>query len=106
MGKPSRDKGLRFERSVVHALSAFGLHARRIPLSGAAGGEFKDDILVDDTAGRTHRLECKKRGTGTGFKTLYDWLAGADGLVVARDRDEALVVVRLKDYAKLLGGDQ
>ena len=103
-GRSSQRKGANFERSIVHAFSAFGLKARRVPLSGAVGGEFQDDVLVDDATGRTHRLECKKRKTGSGFKTLYDWLQGADGLVVARDRDEALVVIRLKDYAELLGG--
>ncbi len=36
MGKPSRDKGARRERQLVLLHTEAGIHAERVPLSGAA----------------------------------------------------------------------
>jgi Holliday junction resolvase len=89
-GRRSRDKGNRTERHLVRVLQAAGFAAERIPLSGAAGGSFTGDLNVP-LLGRDRRVEVKVRGTG--FAQLYGWLAGADLLVVKRDRDEPLVVI-------------
>jgi len=97
-GKASRDKGCRFERSVVAVLQAAGLGGERIPLSGAAGGSFCGDITVP-VNGIDRRLECKVRRSG--FAQLYNWLPGNFALVIARDRSEPLVVMRLADFAAL-----
>ena len=37
-GKAPRQKGERFERSIVKALGEAGISARRVPLSGSAKG--------------------------------------------------------------------
>jgi hypothetical protein len=59
----------------------------------AAGGKFAGDISVP-VLGLDRRVEVKCRGTG--FAQLYKWLAGADMLVVKRDRDEPLVILSLR----------
>jgi Holliday junction resolvase len=92
-GRRSRDKGNRTERAVVHLLQAAGFAAERIPLSGSAGGKFAGDVSVP-LLGVDRTVEVKCRGTG--FAQLYKWLAGADILVVKRDRAEPLVVLPLR----------
>jgi Holliday junction resolvase len=94
MGKKSRDKGNRFEREIVHLLQADGFAAERVPLSGAAGGKFGEDVSVP-FLGVDRRIEAKCRADG--FKQLYGWLGdGVDYLVVKADRKEPLIVLRLR----------
>ena len=97
-GKPSRDKGARMERAVVHACQEMGFAAERIPLSGAAGGSFAGDVSLP-ILGVDRRIECKKRATG--FKQLYAWLTGSYALVIAADRHKPLVVLSLDDFLSL-----
>lgn len=99
MGKMQRDKGTRFERATVQKANEHGLYAVRVPLSGAAEG-FKDDVIVTDAASDKWNLECKKRSRG--FKQLYDWIEGSDGLVISADRSESLVVLNADDFFDLL----
>lgn len=98
MGKASRDKGLRFERSLVHACQEVGLGAERIPLSGAAGGSFCGDVTIP-IQGQDQKIECKSRANG--FKQLYDWLPGNYALAVKQDRADTLIVLRLSDFLTL-----
>lgn len=44
MSRASRDKGARAEREIVHRHRELGVHAERVPLSGAAGGRFIGDV--------------------------------------------------------------
>jgi Holliday junction resolvase len=100
MGKASRDKGGRFERELVNTAKAHGLEAYRVPLSGAAAG-FKNDIIIKQ--GRiTWEIEAKKRATG--FKFIYDNIAGADILVIGADRQKPLAVLDYEDFCDLLNG--
>jgi len=92
----SRQKGDRFERSCVDRLRELGLEVQRVPLSGAAGGMFGSDIVV---AGR--KIECKTRKRFIG--QFLGWLQGNYALFVKEDRSETLVVMRLDDFAALLG---
>lgn len=94
MPNRSKQKGNRFEREVVNEAKGLGLGAYRVPLSGACAG-FKGDVMV---AGR--KLEVKKRASG--FKQIYRWIYGFDGVVVGQDCREALIVIRLKDWLKML----
>jgi hypothetical protein len=89
-GRRSRDKGNRTERAIVRVLQDHGFAAERIPLSGAAGGKFVGDVTVP-VLGLDRRVEVKCRGNG--FAQIYKWLAGADMLIIKRDRDEMLVVL-------------
>jgi Holliday junction resolvase len=92
-GRSSRDKGGRLERAVVRLLQDAGLGAERVPLSGAAGGSCQGDLTVP-ILGRDLTIEAKSRKNG--FRELYAWLDGRDGLVVKADRREALVILPLR----------
>lgn len=93
MGKPSRDKGLRTERSLVRMLQNVGFAAERVPLSGAAHGRFGSDVSIP-LLGVDRRAEVKVRRSG--FRELYRWLDGSDVLVVKADRQDPLVVLPLR----------
>lgn len=101
MSKMQRDKGNRFERAIVNAFKAHDIDAKRVPLSGATDFA-KGDVLVMGK-GRTYQLELKARQNG--FKQLYGWLDGNDGLVVKADRQEALVVLPLGEFISLIAPD-
>lgn len=92
----SRAKGDRFERDCVNRLKELGLETQRVPLSGAAGGLFSSDVIV---AGR--KIECKTRKRF--ISQFLGWLQGNYALFVKEDRSETLVVMRLDDFAALLG---
>jgi hypothetical protein len=98
MGKFSREKGMRYERHVVHRFQEAGFAAERIPLSGAAGGRFSGDVSVP-VLGMDVTLECKKRANG--FKELYGWLAEHHAVVVAADNKPDLICLKLSDYIRL-----
>jgi Holliday junction resolvase len=98
-GKSPRQKGDRLERAVVLLLREHGLDAKRVPLSGSAKG-YPGDVVAN-MAGRELCLECKSRKD---FKTLHAWLEHRDALILKADRKEALVVLRLADFLKALGG--
>ena len=97
MGKSQRNKGARFERSIVNTAKEHGLKAVRVPLSGAATG-FKDDVII--YAKDEWRLEAKKRANG--FKQIYDWKGEADALVIGADRKRPLIVLDMEDFFDLL----
>lgn len=98
MGKASRDKGARFERTIVNAMQDAGLAAERVPLSGAAGGSFSGDITCP-VQGEDRLFEAKKRADG--FREIYRWIEGNYGLVIASDRRAPLVVLSLDDFMDL-----
>jgi Archaeal holliday junction resolvase (hjc) len=97
-GRRSRDKGARTERGIVHALQANGFAAARVPLSGAAGGRFSGDVVLQ-LMGRDLCLEVKARADG--FRELHAWLDERDVLIVKADRQEPLAVVRLSLAAEI-----
>ena len=92
-GRRSRQKGDRFEWSLVRLLQAAGFGAERVPLSGSAGGSYLGDLTVP-LLGRDLRVEAKARADG--FRELYSWLVDRDLLVVKADRREPLVVVPMR----------
>jgi Holliday junction resolvase len=97
-GRASRQKGNRTERAIVRALQDAGFAAERVPLSGSMRGRFGGDVSVP-LLGRDLRCEVKCRGNG--FRQLYDWLDGADLLIVKADRLEPLAVLPLKFAAEI-----
>lgn len=102
MPNRQKEKGSRFERSIVKLITAAGFSAAKVPLSGGAGGEFSDDIEMHWFAGETARFECKARANGTGFATLYKWLGSCSGLFLKADRQPPLVVLRMEDFVDLM----
>jgi hypothetical protein len=105
MGKASRDKGIRRERAIVEVHTKCGIHAERVPLSGAShyqgnGGDI--DIYVRGRGAPPYTAEVKARANGSGFKMLADWLAGHDALFLWQDRAAPLVVLPLHVWLELL----
>jgi len=103
MPNRNRQRGDRDERAVVELLISHGQSAQRVPLSGAAGGEFSGDVRAVIN-GTQVSIECKVRKEGTGFGLLERWLAGHDILTVKRPRQDRLVVMTDKTFMKILGG--
>lgn len=105
MGKPSRDKGLRRERALVELHRRCGIHAERIPLSGASryqGNGADLDIYGRGPDAPPYRAEVKARRDGRGFRTLEAWLGGNDALFLWRDRAAPLVLLPLNVWLELL----
>jgi hypothetical protein len=101
MGKPSRDKGNRFELEVVNLAREHGLKAERVPLSGQTSFA-KDDVVVwpGFEADRPWRGECKRR------KALPAWLAtaldGCDFVALRADRRDGVAIIPLRVLMELL----
>lgn len=98
MGKFSRDKGARIERKIRDLHEEMGVACERVPLSGAAGGSFGGDLIVDGE----FRCEVKGRANGDGFKTLERWLGENSILFLNRDRAEPLVVLPWSTYRRVM----
>jgi hypothetical protein len=90
MSKSQREKGQRREREFSKLING-----ERIPLSGAAGGSFKGDVLG---LGLTWEIKARRDG----FKLLHGWLENADALALKADHKEWLVVMPLQQLQKLL----
>jgi len=100
-GLRSKRKGSGFEREVVRALQDRGLAAERVPLSGAVGGSYTDDITCP-VLGVDWRFECKRRARG--FATIYSMLGNADGLFIRDDHERTLVVLPLDLFTAIAKG--
>lgn len=98
MGKFSRDKGAREERSIVNAWQVIGYAAERVPLSGAAGGRFSGDVDIP-ILNVDRKFEAKLRADG--FKQIYSWLGEHFGLFLRADNKPRLVVLRELDFQAL-----
>jgi hypothetical protein len=98
-GPVPKRKGTHVERELVNQLVELGLPCFRVPLSGAAGGQWSGDIHVP-LLGRTRRVEVKARGDG--FRHLYSWLDNFDLLIVKADRRNPLAVLPLALMVELM----
>ena len=103
-GARHRRKGSRVEREIVALHKVEGVHAERVPLSGAAGGSFSGDIEFYPFGPDEAPLvgEVKARRNGEGFKTLEKWLGDNDVLFLRRDRTDPVVVLPWRTYRRLL----
>ena len=101
MGKFSRDKGARGERDIVARHMALGIHAERVPLSGACGGSFAGDVIIEGVG----TVEVKCRAGGGGFRTIEKWLADNAALFLRRDRQSPLVILPWETWERLLKGN-
>lgn len=95
MGKSQRDKGGRRERELVNHWRALGVKSARVPLSGAAGGDYAGDVDLYAFGPDESPFigEVKARGNGGGFKTISKWLGQNDFLVLHEDRAARLYVL-------------
>jgi hypothetical protein len=98
---------LRRENELVAAHTEIGVHAERVPLSGAAryrGNGADVDINPWGRDGPPLCCEVKARASGEGFATLERWLGDADALFLRRDRAPPLVVLPWQTWARLVPG--
>jgi hypothetical protein len=96
-GRAPARKGTRVERELVDLLCELGLPCARVPLSGAVGGAWSGDIdlkLFDCT----NKIQVKARRE---FRTLHQWLAGADLLLLKADRCDPIAVLPIRLFAEL-----
>ena len=100
MGRMSKRKGDRIEREIVNLLKEADIHAERVPLSGAVGGSFAGDILIEGI----YRAEVKARASGGGFATIERWKGENDVLFLKRDRQPPVVVMDMALFTVLLSG--
>ena len=89
-GTRSTQKGTRREREFAALVGG-----TRVPLSGAAGGDYAGDVRALGLL-----WECKARADG--FKQLHAWLDGRDALALKADRRPWLVVLPLDTLLALL----
>lgn len=98
MGKFSKDKGVRVERSFVNKLKAAGIAAQRVPLSGAM-----DNYKGDITLPWLHEsINAEVKGRADGFKEIYKWIKPHKLLFLKADNQDGLAVMRVGDFADLL----
>ena len=105
MSSYERNKGLRIEREIVNLLRQAGIHAERVPLSGASRYRDEGHDLNIYAFGRDKPpfvFEVKARKEGAGFTLLKRWLGNHDGLVTREDRAEPLVTVPWRVLLALL----
>lgn len=78
MSRNSKAKGGKYERELVVMLQDEALAAYKVPLSGALGGAFSEDVVLADE----YRIEVKYRRNADSFASLYKWIEGADVLEI------------------------
>lgn len=99
-GKAARTKGASFEREVVNWHKDRNVEAERVPLSGAAKGNYSGDLKIGPE--QALLAECKRRARA--WQDLYDALDqdGSDMLFIRKDRERTLVVLPLETYEAFL----
>ena len=97
-GSSSKRKGYRVENELVKYLIKKGIDAKRQPLSGALS-DFPHDIQINNP-----RLvvEVKARKSGSGFKTILNWMGKADVLVMKQDYDDPIVAMPMGVFVDLI----
>jgi hypothetical protein len=104
-GRRSRAKGDRIEREIVNEHRALGVHAERYPLSGASrfrGASHDIDLYVFGRDEAPLVAESKARRSGSGFRTLENWLGQHDVLFLRRNNSDPLVLLPWRVWVALL----
>jgi Holliday junction resolvase len=100
-----RRKGARLERELVGLHRGLGVHAERVPLSGAMRypcGGHDVDVYAFGRDAPPLVAEVKGRGRGEGFRQLEKWLGENDALFLRRDQAEPLVLLPWSTWTRLL----
>lgn len=91
----SKRKGSAGEREFADLIGG-----KRVPLSGALGGEYSNDV----TAPNGWSIEVKRRADG--FKTIYDWVLdereNPDAVAFRADRKPWLIVMHVDKFIELM----
>ena len=103
----SKQKGSRVEREIAKRLTAAGIPARRVVMSGAAAryderlsGDVDVGVLSNGNALFT--AEVKARKDGAGFAVLERWLGNNDMLILRRDRADPWVALPWATFIDLM----
>ena len=110
MANPSKRKGDRVEREIVDLLKKIPrTEAWRVPLSGAVGGEYYGDVILQFGKGlQKYRAvgEVKSRKSGSGWKTIAKWMVQSPVhlLFLREDYKSPLVVMDWYLFESLIGG--
>ena len=104
-GKRAKAKGREGETEIVQLLAKYGIESERMPLSGALGGKYANDVKLI-LGGK--RAEVKRRKSG--LKTVYTWLEqdGANYLFFRPDgdRNKWIAAMPLLEFVELVKGDK
>ena len=94
MANKNKSKGYYHERKIVEWLEKIGIKAKRQPLSGALGGEYRGDIKAEILG---HELvgEIKYRDK-SGFPSPFTVLDGRDFAIYKRRNGEPQTIVIFK----------
>jgi hypothetical protein len=98
MSSAAKNKGSRVEREIRDAHLKVGIPAKKMPLSGALGGEYAGDLLIANKL----RAEVKARKSGKGFAMIQKWLGPNDLLFLRENHDTPKVVMTFEVYITLL----
>jgi hypothetical protein len=100
----NRDRGRTLENEAAEFGEALGIPSRRVFGSGAYSRQLGEAYSGDVVIGK-FKVECKRRKTGSGFKTLYKAFDqdSADMLCIRQDRARRLWVLEEHVLAELLG---
>ena len=96
MGNKNKQKGSYHERWFIKWLKDQGIEAKKVPLSGALGGEYSGDIHLPSLVGRNLVVEVKYRTTSS-FPNAFKVLEGRDMALYKRKTGEQKVCVILSE---------
>src|SRR6185503_1351226 len=101
-GRSAQRQRVRIEYEVVPLLCELVLPCARVPFSGAIGGAYSGDIDLE-LCGRIARIQAKFRRE---FRTLHQWLAANELLILKADHQDPLVVIPVHLFAELATATQ
>jgi hypothetical protein len=103
MANKNKIKGTYHEKWFEAWLNKLGLKAKRVPLSGALGGEYTGDLWVDALVGRRLVAEVKYRDASN-FPSPFKVLDNRDLALYKRRRGhpQTLVILSGELFAELM----
>ena len=99
-----REKGARVEREIVTRHKAIGVHAERVPMSGASAYTHDADIDVYPFGRDAGALIGEVKARAKLPKTMLDWLGENDLLFMKQNRQEPVVMMPWRVYEQFLNG--
>jgi Holliday junction resolvase len=99
MASPSKAKGNRFERLVVNMASEAGLTSKRAYASNGLSLGLEEDV---DCLVGGYKIQCKTRAR------IAKWIRvpeSCDVTAIKEDRGDTYIVIRYKDWLKLIKGE-
>ena len=104
MSRMQRDKGARVERGIVNAHKRLNVQAERVPMSGASAYTHDADVDIYPWGRDAGALIGEVKARAKLPKTTLDWLGENDLLFMKADRQEPVVVMPWRTYARFLKG--